>query len=81
MAEYYLTWCKHLFNAHGRHLKDNSSAVMTLLRTLQKNVTMQQQALSKLADENRFSMRYLRSVLDKGDQSTLGGIESTAGVV
>jgi hypothetical protein len=54
----------HLFNKHGRYIKENRTAMMTLLRTLQKHVTQQQSALQKLAEENRFTMMYLLSVLD-----------------
>ena len=68
-----MTWCKHLFNAHGRFLKDHATAHMTLLRSLQKNVTFQQSALAKLSHENSDSLLYLKSILERCPEPALGG--------
>lgn len=46
--EYHLLWCLHLFNNHGRYLKNNSASFLPSLRTLQKNLTNHYQSLSKV---------------------------------
>jgi hypothetical protein len=64
----------HLFNKHGQYIKSNHTALMTLLRTLQKHVTQQYGALQKLAEENKYTMMYLRSVLDNCPPEALNSV-------
>ena len=63
--DYYLTWCIHIINCHGRYLKDNALTLSTSFRAIQKNCSRHFDSLSKLCDDNRFMMEYITSLCDK----------------
>lgn len=46
--EFYLLWSLHIFNYHGRYIKEHSNNFMGILRNLQKNITKQHQDLSNM---------------------------------
>jgi len=62
--EFYLLWCLHVFNFHGRYLKDQSSLFMSTFRNLQKSITNRHNVLSKLCDDNTYTLDYLCTMGD-----------------
>ena len=74
-SEFYLTWCCHLFNAHGRYINDNPTKFMTVLRAVQKAVMRQQELIGRLCDDNRYSLAFLHQIAGYARTDTLGSIE------
>jgi len=70
--EFHLVWCIHISNYHGTYMKDNSTQFMSLFRDLQKNITKQHQDLSKISDDNMYTMDYMCTIkLSKDSLQTI----------
>ena len=61
-VEFYLLWCHKLMLLHGPKLKVRSQSIRSSLQTIQKNLTMRYQDLSKVCDSNKYSIQYLLSL-------------------
>ncbi|KAF2073704.1 hypothetical protein CYY_004992 [Polysphondylium violaceum] len=61
--EFQLKWVKYLFIYHGKYVKSNSLAMISSLRSLQKSITQHYNDLSKVCDDNIFSLKYFDSML------------------
>jgi periodic tryptophan protein 2 len=47
-VEFHLLWIQHLFNVHGRHLKEHASKYMSTFRALQKFLVNSHRELASL---------------------------------
>lgn len=56
--EFHMLWCVHIFNYHGRYLKQNASALLGVFRNLQKNITRQHQDLSNVYERGFFFFNF-----------------------
>ena len=65
--EFNLLWVETLLSQHGRYLKDNSGGFAAELRSVQKAVTRIQQELTRMADDNGYTLDYLlaQPILDQ----------------
>lgn len=59
--EFNLLWIESLLNRHGRYVKDNSGALASELRQVQRAVARIQRELEKLGNENIYTVDYLLS--------------------
>ena len=57
--EFTLRWIQAIFIAHGPYLKDNASLFASELRIVQKAITNIQTELTRLADDNVYTLDYL----------------------
>ncbi|DAZ99051.1 TPA: hypothetical protein N0F65_010937, partial [Lagenidium giganteum] len=60
--EFYLQWCLAVLNAHGAKLRDESGEFMSTLRALQKSLAHHLNDLSKICDDNQFTLSYLKAL-------------------
>ncbi|XP_063900353.1 uncharacterized protein LOC135119904 [Zophobas morio] len=60
--EFYLTWCFHIFNCHGRYIKDNDLNHMSILRLLQRSIIQYKESLYRLCDSNNYAMEYIKTL-------------------
>lgn len=58
-VEFYLQWCRHLLVRHGPRLKQTSLSLLSMLRSLQKNLSRKYTELSKICDHNKYMLQYL----------------------
>ncbi|KAK2188503.1 hypothetical protein NP493_130g01036 [Ridgeia piscesae] len=61
-VEFYLQWCRHLLVRHGPRLKQTSLSLLSMLRSLQKNLSRKYTELSKICDHNKYMLQYLLSL-------------------
>ena len=57
--EFNLRWIEALLSVQGRYLKDHASVFASELRTVQKAIVKIQSELSRLADDNVYTLNYL----------------------
>ncbi|MCJ1380743.1 hypothetical protein MMC17_003852 [Xylographa soralifera] len=57
--EFNLLWIEALLSHHGRYLKDNSGGFAAELRSVQKAIARIQQELTRMADDNIYTLDYL----------------------
>ena len=60
--EFYLMWSQKLMVLHGPKIKNRSQSIRGYLQTMQKNLTLRYQDLSKVCDQNKYSIQYLLSL-------------------
>ena len=86
--EFNLLWIQALLSAHGRHLKENPGTYAAELRTVQRAVSRMQAELTRMADDNNYSLEYIlsqssaepkggHSVAANGDRSHLEDLEDS----
>ncbi|KAN0015063.1 hypothetical protein ACTFIU_001385 [Dictyostelium citrinum] len=63
--EFQMKWVKLISIYHGKYIKTNSLSMITSLRNLQKTITQTYNDISKVCDDNIFSMEYFKTVLLK----------------
>ncbi|KAI9139435.1 putative WD repeat protein [Paraphysoderma sedebokerense] len=54
-----LLWCKSLLKYHARYLKDHANDMASVVRALKKCIGCWKSDLSKVCDENTYTMTYL----------------------
>ncbi|OZJ06598.1 hypothetical protein BZG36_00413 [Bifiguratus adelaidae] len=59
--EYNLTWLNGLLRSHGRYLKDQRGDYASIFRALQKGVSKARDDVTKLCDDNNYTIKYLLS--------------------
>lgn len=69
--EFVLTWSMHLFNYHGRHLKDNPTSFVGVLRTLMKNTQRLNSDIGKMCNENLYTLEYFSAVTNAEKNTTI----------
>lgn len=57
--EFHLIWVREVFKNHGRFIKDNRASFIPVLRSLQKATLNHFNDLSKICDDNLYTMQYL----------------------
>jgi len=57
--QFYLRWIRALLFSHGSFLKQNSLQFLPLLNLFIKNISIKSEDLSKVCDNNKYTMRYL----------------------
>lgn len=62
--EFYLQWCRTILQSHGNDLRNHlkSAQYQSTFRALQKGVSMHLSDLSKLCNDNMYSLDYLCNV-------------------
>ncbi|EGC29042.1 hypothetical protein DICPUDRAFT_159422 [Dictyostelium purpureum] len=63
--EYQMKWVKLISIYHGKYIKSNSLSMISSLRNLQKTITQTYNDLSKVCDDNIFSLEYFKTILIK----------------
>lgn len=58
--EFHLNWVHGIFTFHGVYLKQNSSALSTSMRHLQKAIMKQQSDIQGICDENRYLLQFTK---------------------
>ncbi|VDM78698.1 unnamed protein product [Strongylus vulgaris] len=56
-VHFYMIWLRHILNVHGMRLKGRTD--VAILTGIQQIVAHHTQLISKLADQNKFALRYI----------------------
>ncbi|KHJ77344.1 hypothetical protein OESDEN_23036 [Oesophagostomum dentatum] len=56
-VHFYMIWLRHILNEHGMRLKGRTD--VAILTGIQQIVAHHTQLISKLADQNKYGLRYL----------------------
>lgn len=79
--EFNLKWIEAILTAHGIYLKENAGKLAPELRAVQKSIARVQSELTRLSQENVYSLDYLlsqpRSGSDKVTQGVSAGMNGT----
>ncbi|KAH9090244.1 hypothetical protein LEN26_018928 [Aphanomyces euteiches] len=60
--EYYLTWSLAILNAHGPIIEAHSVEFLSTLRALQKSLVIHFNDLSRVCNDNQYTLDYLRNL-------------------
>mmetsp|Transcript_31292 Transcript_31292/g.50530 ORF Transcript_31292/g.50530 Transcript_31292/m.50530 type:complete len:872 (+) Transcript_31292:144-2759(+) len=63
-VELCVRWSVELLTRHGRYIQEHVSSCLPPLRQLHKSIEYQRSALSKMCDENTYTLAYMASVAD-----------------
>jgi len=60
--QYHLLWSSYLLSFHSHLIETDTNLFITSLRDLQKNISAEYQDLSKLCEENKFTLDYYNTL-------------------
>jgi len=72
--EHHQLWINHLLTGHGQYIKDNSHTLSTQLRSILKASTKWLKDLSKLSEDNVYSLDYFFTSPKEEDTSHTNGV-------
>lgn len=61
-VHFYMTWVVTLLKGDGEVLKERSKNIMSMLRTVTKNVGLRHTELSKVCDHNKYLLKYIETL-------------------
>ncbi len=67
-AAFYMTWVMHVFNVHGRRLREESATMQAVMRELQKAITEHHKTLGSLCDDNTHMLSFASHMLVAAQQ-------------
>lgn len=81
MTEYYLQWTAAVLTAHGRYLQSNLRTHAACLRAVQKALGAQQDSLTRLCNDNSYTIQYLlhRAAAEEAEAG-LGRVEQSGAI-
>ncbi|EGD76702.1 hypothetical protein PTSG_08053 [Salpingoeca rosetta] len=65
---FYMTWVMHVFNVHGRRLREESATMQAVMRELQKAITEHHKTLGSLCDDNTHMLSFASHMLVAAQQ-------------
>jgi periodic tryptophan protein 2 len=60
--QFNFTWLQNLFSLHGQYIRQYSSSLLSVMRSIQKMVITQREYLSKMCDSNGFMLQYIQTI-------------------
>ncbi|KAI9208513.1 quinon protein alcohol dehydrogenase-like superfamily [Polychytrium aggregatum] len=74
--EFHLSWIVALLKYHGRFLKEHSNEFSSALRGMQKVISKESEDLSKVCNDNTYTLQYLTTKAIQAGDENLAPLES-----